>query len=44
MALLPPAGEEWKQNDFKIVVMGIENNVLEIRKSFFEKVFRSNVK
>lgn len=41
MALLPPAGDEWKQNDFKVVVMGIDNNVLKILKPFFEKVFRA---
>lgn len=42
MAQLPSAGETWKQNDFKVVVMGIDNKVLKILKPFFEKVFRAN--
>lgn len=41
MSLLPAAGEEWKQNDYKVVVMGIDNKVLKILKPFFEKVFRA---
>lgn len=42
MAQLPSAEEEWKQKDFKVVVMGIDNNVLKVLKPFFEKVYRVN--